>query len=233
VNQLIEFIRNFTNWILRIYKWLIYEFKLFGITVVPFIIGYMLIKLVPIGVLEISFFKDTLESRFREGGLFLELLGIGTVVFGINNSLNLFESTHFLGIIFGKLKRFPKFKLSHHTLSASLCASTVSFSGTLSVRVNPPSNANIEDRVIYLEEEMKRTLSQIQEHKTFFEKELKSLSNALNAERSKRESENKQIQKSLKEFAVGDVYIELMGIVWLITGAISATASPELASLFG
>jgi hypothetical protein len=233
VRQVIEFIRKLGNWLFRIYKWLIFEFKLFLITVFPLIVGYIFIKLIPLGLLKTSFFLDDIECRFRGIGLFLELLGIGTVIFGLNNSLNLFESSPILGNIIEKFKRFPKFKISHLTLSASPCVSIESLLGTMSVRVSPPSNATIEDRVVFLEEEMKRALSQIQENKTNSDKELKKLLDALNAERSEQESRHKQVQQSLKEFAVGDVYIELMGIAWLITGAISATASTEWAKLLG
>lgn len=75
--------------------------------------------------------------------------------------------------------------------------------------------------------------SQAFDNKAHFERELKKLSDALITERNERENGDNQVKQDLKEFAVGDIYIELIGVAWLIIGAFSATASTELAKLFG
>ena len=106
-------------------------------------------------------------------------------------------------------------------------------SGALLTTKIPATNSTIENRVAFLEEQIEQVHSQALENRICCENKYKTLLDALNTERSEREGGDKKAQQALKEFAVGDVFIELMGVIWLITGAISATASTELAKLFG
>jgi hypothetical protein len=94
-------------------------------------------------------------------------------------------------------------------------------------------NSSIKNRVTFLEEQIKQVNLQAHKDRIHFENELKKLSDALNEERNERESGDNQVKQDIKESAVEDVYTELMGIIWLFIGAISATASTELAKFFG
>lgn len=232
MRRIIEFLKKLGNWLFRIFRWLINEFKLIWITLLPILVGVIFCLFIPTSIFNGPILCDTLESRFRLTGLILEVLGIGTVVYGLIKNLKLFERTHLLGIIIEKFKRFPKFKKHHHTLSASLISSIANVSGNLSVRVSPASNAPIEDRVAYLEEQIKQVQSQAFDNKALFEKKLKKLSDDFADDSLKRDIDDEKAKQDFKEYVVGDAYIELMGIIWLIIGAISATASTELAKAF-
>jgi hypothetical protein len=165
-------------------------------------------------------------------GLILELLGIFSVVLGLNKTLKLHLGKNLQQIVLEWFKRFPKFlenqhgiELSSHMTAQDNCSAFITF--------GPNQNSAIEDRVTRLEEQFNQVSFQAHKDRILFENEFKKLSDALNAERNERESGDNQVKQDIKESAVEDVHIELMGVIWLFTGAISATASTELAKLFG
>lgn len=220
---MIDWIKKFGRFIIGTVRWL-WEAKIVWITLLPFVGAFLFIWQTSAG---------TWEFRFRLTGLILELLGIGAVVYGLNETLKLHLGKNLLHIILEWFKRFPKFGDNPHIVISSINASLLGLSGSLHATNIPAPNSSIEKRVAYLEEHIKGVLSQVQENKIRSENELKKLSDALNAERNERESGDNQVKQDIKESALEDAYIELMGIFWLFTGAISATASTELAKCFG
>lgn len=232
MRQVIEFLINLKNWLARFFIWLIVEPKKIWFTLLPIFIGFIIILFIPAGIFNYSFICDTLETRFRLTGLFLELSGIISVVYGLNKTLKLHLGKNLLHIILEWFKQFPKFRDDSRTVVNSINA-TLGLSGALSTTKIPAPNSSIENRVAFLEEHIQRVVSQIQENKRYCENEFKKLSHALNAERNERESGDNQVKQDIKESALEDAYIELTGIFWLFTGAISATASTELAKIFG
>ncbi len=216
------------SWVFRIILWIIVEFKGLWITLLPISLGVVFCWLIPVGIFNGPILCDTIDTRFRLTGLILEVLGIFTVVYGVIATLKLFNADSLWKIFLKKFKQFPKLVKNHQEhLSSSL-----SFKGALSTFVIKDSSApdlSIENRLTFLEEQMK----QIQGSKIYLEKKLLVAISDLGTERSEREAGDKQAQHALKKFAIGDIYIELMGIIWLIFGAIFATASTELAKYFG
>ncbi len=223
MNHIIEILRNLRNWLLSILRWLFVEPWKFWFTLLPFFIGGIFCWLIPAGIFCGSNFNDTLETRLRLTGLFLELLGIVSVVYGLNETLKLFEDVNLPHIFSKWIKRFPKFEDNNISITGG------SFDSTLSALINisPPSpDTPLPDRVALLEKNLSQTnewIFKIQKH----------LTENLTNESFKREVGDKQAQQALQKFAIGDVYMELIGIIWLIPGAILATASTELAQLIG
>lgn len=233
MRQVIEFLRTLGNWLARFFKWLLVEPKNFWITLLlPFFVGVIVCWFIPAGISNETKLIDILETRFRLTGLFLELSGIISVVYGLNKTLKLHLDKNLLRITLEWFKRCPKFlenqrviELSEHMTAQDNCSAFITF--------GPNQNSAIEDRVTRLEEQFNQVSFQANRDRIFFENEFKKSSDALNAERNERESGDNQVKQDIKESAVEDAYIELMGIVWLFTGAISATASTELAKIFG
>jgi len=232
LKQVFEFIRKLGNWLFRIFIWLLLEPKKFWITLLPFLVGFIFLLALPAGIFNGLYFYDTLETRFRLTGLILELLGICAVVYGLNDTLKLFLGKHLLHIIPEWFKRLPKFR-NNHRLGVNPVNGALGLRGALLTTKIPAPTSTIENRVSFLEEQIKQVRSQAFKDRIYFENKYKTLVDALNTERSEREDGDKQAQQDLKEFAVGDAFIELMGVIWLFFGAIFATASTELAKLFG
>lgn len=99
MRQIFEFPKILINWFLRFYRWLIVEPKKVWITLLPIVAVVIFCWLLPKDILNGSYFCDSLEARFRISGLFLELLGIGTVVKGLNETLKLFLGERFLDMV--------------------------------------------------------------------------------------------------------------------------------------
>ena len=232
MKQVIGFIKKLVNWIFRIFKWATVEFKLLWITLLlPIFVGVIIFRVIPDDILIGSNSCGTLENRFRLTGLILELLGIGLVVYGLNKTLKLFLGKHLLHIIPKLIKRFPKFGNNLPTAKCTINWIEEGETCSMDLTSSPAPNSSIENRVAFLEEQIKKVNLQAHKDRIHYENEIKRLSDALNVERSEREGGDKQSQQALKEFAVEDVYKELMGVIWLFFGAIFATASTELASI--
>jgi hypothetical protein len=218
------------NWLPRILWWFVYELKELWFTLLPFVIGIIFCWLIPAGIFNGPILCDTLETRIRLTGLFLEVLGICTVVYGINQNLKLFVADNLWKRIQKRFERFPKLVENHRVIEGLLSCATASDSASAFITCGPGPNSSLEYRITRLEEQFNQVSLQVHEYKIYTEKEFKKLSEALDAERRKREAMDNQIRYELKESAVGDFSTELMGIVWLIFGAISATAATELAN---
>ena len=233
MKQVFEFIGKLGNWLFRIFLWLFLEPRKFWITLLPFLVGFIFLLALPAGIFNGLYFYDTLENRFRLTGLFLELLGIFSVVYGLNKTLKLHLGKNLLRIILEWFKQFPKFRNNLPTVECSINWNEEGETFLMDLPTSPEPNSSIENRVAFLEEHIKRVASQVQENKRYCGNEFKKLSDALNAERNERESGDNQVKQVIKESAVEDAYIELMGVIWLFFGAIFATASTELAKIFG
>jgi hypothetical protein len=225
------------NWLLRFFRWFFIEPKYVWFALLPFFVAFLFWLLFPIGLFNGSILKVSLETRFRLSGLFLELSGIVAVVCGITKNLKSFDDKtllQFYLILFTQwAKRYPKFIEEPHVseCSISVALGNATLSGHAFSSIAPSSS--IENRITFMEEQVKQLYLQIHQDKTYFENNYKKLSDALNAERSEREAGDNHFHHELKELATGDVHIELMGIIWLIFGTSFATASTELAKYFG
>jgi hypothetical protein len=232
VRQIIEFFRKLRKWLPLVLRWLIIEPKIFWFTLLPFIFSGVFIWIIPAGILNNSIFCDTLEKRFQFMGLFLELSGIVLVVYGLNKTLKLYLGKHLFHFFPKWIKRFPKFG-GLPIISGYMNARENGYDTCQAVvTTSPPPDMSVENRVELLEKQYQKVWSQVQSNRFQFENEIKKLSDGLIAERKERERGDLQAQHSLKEFALGDVQLELMGVIWLFSGAIFATASTELALLF-
>lgn len=80
MRQLIEIIKMIGNWLPRFLQWFFIEPKKFWLTLLPIFFEAIFCWFIPVGIFNGSILNDVLETRFRLTGLFLEVLGIGTVV---------------------------------------------------------------------------------------------------------------------------------------------------------
>jgi hypothetical protein len=231
VRQFFEFLRTRGNWLVRFFRWILVEPKKFWITLLPVFIGVIIIWFIPAGIFNYSSICDTLETRFRLTGLFLELSGIFSVVYGLNKTLKLHLGKNLPHIVLEWFKRFPKLLENQHGIELS-AHMTAQDNSSAVVTFGPIQNSAIEDRVTRLEEQFNQVSFQAHKDRILFENEFKKLSDSLNAERNERESGDNQVKQDINESAVEDAYIELIGIIWLFIGAIFASASTELAMYF-
>ena len=213
---MIDSIKKFGCWVIRVAIWL-WEAKIVWITLLLSIIVVLFFWYMLIG---------TWEVGFRYTGLTLELFGIFTVAYGLKETLNLFEQT-----FTESFKEFIKFRDNSPVVVSMKGQSELPALTSSGLGTPLAPNSSTEERVTFLEELLNQVRLQAHENRTNVENGFKKLTDALNTERSEREASVEKVQQALKKFAVDGLAIELMGVVWLFFGAISATLSKELACL--
>lgn len=168
---------------------------------------------------------ETWVVKFQLTGFFLEILGMGTVVYGLNGTLKSFERIQILSMIREGLKRLPEFK--NEICDAHINIAGGGFSSVLSANINssPDSPIEIDERFTRLEEH----INQMSKH---IEQQNSNILTILASESRDRKLDYENVLQKLTRFAVEGITLELMGITWLIFGSFFATFSNELAKLF-
>jgi hypothetical protein len=180
----------------------------------------------------ISLRPHTSEHVIRLTGLALQLLGIGTVIWGISETRAFFGHPSFVSKIKLWLKRFP---IMHRHKNIELKATSLSVSATgkprLYIKDGPIPNATIEDRIGSLE----RNITLIHQRVDCTEKEMDNefhkVKESLTHEEQTRQSEDNILHKKLETTGTGGVHISAIGASWLFVGVVLSTAAVEIAKL--
>jgi len=172
------------------------------------------------------------EPLIRFTGLFLQLLGISTVLYGISETRKLFNCPSLLSVASRWLTSFPKFRLPKRTVRLVGQAGEMSFAGRVIARHQAGPNATIEDRVRVLESNLQLIDHRMDELQQQIDQANRQTNQALAAERQTREHDIDHLRKKLEITETGGLYVSLMGLVWLIVGLMMSTASLELSNLF-
>ena len=210
-------LRNLLRWLWLIYAWAFRGPRLVWLTLFVLVIAALLVW----------WWKS--EPAFRITGMVLQLLGLGTVAWGVRKTRELFGRP-------GMFKRFVEWWRGRPRYHPSVVTSTATASGTSNVafvgevwsEVGP--DAYIEIRLAVLEKnllEMRRQFNGFaQETRTNLNKH----TNDLRQETQVRGDEDRAIRAKLEDVGVGGLDISVMGIVWLGVGVIMSSLSLELAA---
>lgn len=175
------------------------------------------------------------ETALRWAGMLIELLGIGTVVIGLDAKRRLFKLPSFLEHALSWVQRRPKWKPMPIDLAAKVTVGSLTLSGSLGtaiLRRGTPDGASLEDRITALEqnlETVQKTQSEIEKR---LDHEKTERQQALTTERRERETADGNLRKILEDLGSGGLYLEAMGIAWVMAGVIFATISNDIASFF-
>jgi len=178
----------------------------------------------------ISLRPYTPEHVIRLTGLLLQLLGIGTVIWGISETRALFKRPSFAAKIKSWFKRFP---LLRRDVVISAGPATLAIAGgaaSISITVEPRPNPTIETRV----EAIEKNLTLIYERISSIEKEMDEFRKAAEAlinEEKARQTVDRGINEKLESAGTGGIHISAIGALWLFVGVILSTASIEIADL--
>lgn len=170
---------------------------------------------------------DSWEARIRLTGMFLELLGLATVAWGLRETRKRFGEPGLLQLAMGWLNEFPAFHRHVQLMAGSGefkigGTSATLFVGTVS------ATTSLEERVSLLEKKVDQINSAIQKK---IDEEAEKQKRAVEAERVSRETGDKSNRDLLKEAMAGGLHLETMGVLWLFFGLALSTASAEIARL--
>lgn len=179
--------------------------------------------------LAISLRPHTPEPVIRLTGLFLQLLGIGTVIWGISETRALFGHPSFAAKAKSWLGRFPLLRKNIVLAGgmASLSAATGKARGfvTQGAGLNPTLNARVdalEKNLVLIHERISNTEKEMDE-------EFRKAAEALKNEEQARQTEDTAIHEKLEATGTGGVHISAIGASWLFVGVILSTAGIEIA----
>jgi hypothetical protein len=177
----------------------------------------------------VALWPGTSEPVIRWTGLVLQLLGIGTVIVGIEKTRNLFHQPTLLGMAGEWVKQFPAYRPSV-VISVgvgALASATAKARGYVTSK--PPADATIEQRVASLESNVSHLNNRIDEVYKELDTSIHERTAALDQERRDRAGEDSKIASKLETSGTGGLHISATGAVWLFVGVILGTGSVEIA----
>ena len=207
MEPIIDSIKKFGRWIIRVVKWL-WKRKIVFIALILLVGAIFSSWYMPMP-------DKTSADRFRYTGLALELLGIGTVACGLYETLKSSKST-LRDIILEPFKEFPKLRDNSPVVVPMNGQSEIPALTSLGLGTPLAPNSSVEERVTFLEELLKQVRLQAHENRTNVENEFKKSTNALNAERSEREVSVEKVRQMFDKFAIDGIAIEAIGVVCLV-----------------
>jgi hypothetical protein len=185
-----------------------------------------------IGVaLVISLRPHTTEPVIRLTGLVLQLLGIGTVIWGISETRALFGHPSFASKTKAWLSRFPLLRRNVVIAAGSGTFSVAVGKARAHVTHGPGANPTIETRLDALEKNVTSIHERISQTQKEMDEEFQETADALRREEQSRQVEDNAIREKLEATETGGVYISAIGASWLFLGVILSTAAIEIAAL--
>ena len=185
-----------------------------------------------IGVaLAVSLRPQTPEPVIRLTGLVLQLLGIGTVIWGISETRVLFGHSSFAAKAKSWFERFPlrRRNIVLAVGAASLSAATCKARGY--VTQGPGPNPTVDTRLDALEKNVSLIHERISGTQKEMDEEFRKTAEALKNEEQTRQAEDNAIRAKLEATGTGGVHISAIGASWLFVGVVLSTAGVEIAEL--
>ena len=177
----------------------------------------------------ISLKPGTAEPVIRLSGLVLQLLGVGTVAWGISETRALFGRPSLFAVAKNWLCRFPPFhsRVVSGTVNITLGGDTMSGRGYGMDNAGP--NATPEARIEVLEKNILRVNERIDQTQREMDAEFRNTGAALKREEQARAAEDQAIHHKLEISETGGIHVTAMGVLWLLVGITLSTASSEIA----
>ncbi len=179
----------------------------------------------------VSLRPHTSESVIRLTGLVLQLLGIGTVIWGISETRALFGHPSFSVKAKSWFERFPlrRRNIVSAAGAASFAAATCKARGY--VTQGPGPNPTVDTRLDALERNVSLIHERISSTEKEMDEEFRKTAEALKNEEHQRQTEDNAIRAKLEATGTGGVHISAIGASWLFVGVVLSTAGVEIAEL--
>lgn len=211
---------------------IIRRFKLFGHWIWEIKLVFLMIVYLALAWSFLKFFNYT-ESSFRWVGLGLQILGITTVIHGLNQTRNQFNHKSYKGLLSDWLKRCPiKDKpafIAAESIGASFSMGDVILTTVFKLDPNSP----IEEQLAKIEKEVLGLQKQIDNSSSKNREELNKLKGDINTEKNERNQAINRTLNIIESTSTGGIHISLIGTLWLLFGVILSSLPPELSNWLG
>lgn len=199
-----------------------YEGKLYILTILYIVLALCLLN-----------FFNYIEPSFRLTGLFLQILGIGTVIRGFNQTRKQFNHKPYKELFANWLERFPIKSNPTFIETEEIKTSATILSVTLTNFFNLDPDSPVEEQLTKIEAQIRLLENRLDINKSKNIDEIKSLKSNLTDERNERIKSINESFKIIESTSTGGIHISLIGTIWLLIGVIFSTASLELSKFFG
>ncbi len=209
--------RNILLWLKSVFHWLV-EWRYFYL-------GFLVVAIPVLSGLRYG--AD--EAMIRFTGMVLQLLGIGTVAWGIHTTRKEFGHPGIFTVWRRRLSRFPPFGkrvetgTGHATLPAFIC------SGRGHHLVSAGPEATTEARIQALEANLQIVHDRVSQTQNEIDQGFRKYSDVLKQEEQARIKEDQNICAKLEATETGGLHISAMGAFWLFVGVIMSAVPVELA----
>ena len=217
-------IKSLLHWLVRLCGWLWR----------PFPRGIYCVLLPIVAVALVVMCLSAAEPAIRSAGLVLQILGIGSVIVGIEKTREMFKHPTLGSIARKWLAVRPR--LGPATITATMDAAVLTALGARArayVSSDPPAGASTNDRLDSLERNVGLIHSRISSVQDEMDALERKQADSLQHEQQARTLADDQLSDKLSGLATGGFSISLAGAVWLFVGVTMSTLSPELSRWLG
>lgn len=202
----------------RLFRWFVIEPRFFWFMSALFAVLLLFIWSLPS------------EANVRYAGLFLQVLGISTVAWELNETYKHFGQPGYRKRFLEWLRRFPK--SGKHVLGAVGVASGSSVVQAYLTTWTPDKpGTSIEDRLNDVVKNQERFIDEIQTLRTSTNQRIDQQVRELVAEKKERERQGQSIRDELEQAHTGNLHISMRGLIFLLIGVTLATLSDEIVCL--
>jgi hypothetical protein len=169
------------------------------------------------------------EREVRFVGLLLQILGIGTVAWGIRKTRALFGRPTLVGQFHAWLRRVPVYggRVVFANVNITIPGASLHARGYASATVGP--DASLEARTEALEKTVKLINERIDHTQNEMDQKFRSQADLLRQEEQTRTRDDQAIHEKLEASETGGLDISAIGALWLFVGVMLRTAAPEIA----
>ncbi len=175
----------------------------------------------------------TSERFVRLSGLVLQILGIGTVAWGISETRALFGMPSFAGVVLNWISRIPRLGGRKVTTNGTITSPHIIVRARAYEMALARTGSSAEERISVLERNIQQITVRINEAFQEMDASTRTASTALQQEHNSRVAAEKEIREKLEATGTGGIHISAMGALWLFVGVILSTASQEIAKCLG
>jgi hypothetical protein len=176
----------------------------------------------------------TAEEAFQYAGTSLELLGIGLVAFGLDQTRAAFGKPTLTAralqwgtrVVASLRRRNIVTVVGAGGFAIGGSAAAAFISGTL-------GDWSVEGRLAALEQDLRRLREEVTSAREAMRTEVAGVRSSLETVAQQGRVRLASIEQRLDEFAVGGLVLEWIGLWWLLAGTVSANLSAELARWTG
>jgi hypothetical protein len=173
------------------------------------------------------------ERAFRLAGGALQVMGLGTVIWGIAVTRNQFGHTPVIRLAASWLRRFPLIRRSACIQPDGITVRASITGMRLTSVFTPKPDVPLEERLVMIEKGILTVQQRVADAESQMDRERGAADGKIAAEAHARERGDEDLLKQLEAASTGGVYISIIGTLWLFVGLVLSTASPELAAFLG